>query len=164
MIIGVPKEIKNNEYRVAVTPSGVRQFVKHGHEVLIEKDAGLGSNIPNRDYEKEGAEIVSREEVFSKAQLLYKVKEILPQEYNYMHEGLIIFTYIHSNAHREETDVLLKNKVVGISYEDIEDKDGGFPLLSPMSKIAGRGGSLAVCEYSQKIRKGRGCCLLKFRG
>ncbi|CAB1262552.1 Alanine dehydrogenase [Clostridiaceae bacterium BL-3] len=164
MLIGVPKEIKNNEYRVAVTPTGVREFVKHGHEVIIEKNAGIESNIPDSDYEKEGAGIVSREEVFSRAEMLYKVKEILPEEYKYMREGLIVFTYIHSNAHREETDVLLKNKIIGVSYEDIEDKDGKFPLLSPMSKIAGRGGFIAACEYSQKIKGGRGLLLANVPG
>ena len=163
MIVGVPKEIKPNEYRVAITPSGVRQFVKHGHRVLIEKDAGVGSNISNEDYQKEGAEIVSKQTLYSEVELLYKVKEILPEEYPYMRKGLIVFTYLHSNAHRDETDVLLKQNVMGISYEDIEDEEGTFPLLKPMSEIAGRGGFLAACQFSQS-EYGNGLLLARLPG
>lgn len=164
MIIGVPKEIKNNEYRVAITPSGVREFVKHGHIVLIEKGAGLGSGIKDESYEKAGAKILEKQELFQESDMIYKVKEIFPEEYDLLREGMIIFTYIHSNAHPEETDALIDKKVIGISYEDVEDKNGEFPLLSPMSKIAGRGGFLAACQFSQKIHKGRGLMLTSLTG
>ncbi|QZY57274.1 alanine dehydrogenase [Crassaminicella profunda] len=164
MIIGVPKEIKNNEYRVAMIPSGVEEFIKNGHEVLIETGAGLGSGFGDEDYRKAGAEIVEREIVFKRAEMIYKVKEFLQEEFKYLREGMIIFTYIHSNAFRAQTDVFLKNKVVGISYEDIEDKDGKFPLLKPMSEIAGKGGFLMAMQYTQKINDGNGLLLARIHG
>ena len=146
MIIGVPKEIKDYEHRVAIVPDGVTEFIRKGHKVLVEIGAGLGSGIKDEDYEKAGATITDKEEVYSKADMIYKVKEMFPEEYKYLREGLIVFTYIHSNAHREQTDAMKAKKIVGISYEDIEDKDGKFPLLRPMSEIAGKGGFLMACQ------------------
>ena len=164
MIIGVPKEIKNSEFRVAMTPAGVREFKKHNHTVLIEHGAGLGSSITDKEYKDAGAELVDKDELFKRSEMIYKVKEILPEEYKYLRKGLVVFTYIHSNAHVEETDALLENKVVGIAYEDIEDENHKFPLLRPMSEIAGKGGVLAACQFMQKIHGGRGLLLSKVYG
>lgn len=164
MIIGVPKEIKDSEYRVAIVPAGVNEFVKRGHTVLVEKSAGEGSGISDEEYRQAGASITDKEEVYSKADMVYKVKEIFPEEFRYLREGLIVFTYIHSNAHREQTDAMIERKIVGISYEDIEDKEGKFPLLRPMSEIAGKGGFLAACQFSQKINGGKGLMLGSVHG
>lgn len=163
MIIGIPKEIKQNETRVALTPSGVREFVAAGHEVLVEYLAGEKSHFTDDAYQDAGATLVEKAELFAKAALIYKVKEILPPEYELLREGQIIFTYIHSNAHVNETEALLKQKVIGIAYEDITDDTGGFPLLRPMSKIAGRGGFLAACKFSQS-KYGSGLLLAKLPG
>lgn len=165
MLIGVAKEIKNNEYRVACTPEGVNEFVKKGHKVLVEKDAGIGSGFSNVAYKEAGAEIVeSAEELYKRSELIYKVKEILPEEYKYLRKDLIVFTYIHSNAHREQTDVFLDSKAIGIAYEDVTDPEGGFPLLKPMSEIAGKGGFIAAVNFSQKIHNGEGLLLSKIAG
>lgn len=164
MIIGVPKEIKNNEYRVAITPGGVREFKKYGHVVLVEFGAGLGSGIEDKDYMEAGAEIVEKDELFNRSDMIYKVKEFFPEEFKYLREGLIVFTYIHSNAHVEQTNAFLQGKVVGISYEDIEDDKGNFPLLRPMSEIAGKGGFLAACNFHQKIHGGKGLMLSRIYG
>ncbi|QHI72300.1 alanine dehydrogenase [Aminipila terrae] len=164
MIIGVPKEIKPNEYRVAATPAGVQTLTSRGHIVLVEKDAGIGSNMQNEEYEKAGAKIVSKDELFSQSEMIYKVKEFFPEEYKYLRENLIVFTYIHSNAHPEETDAFLNSKVIGISYEDIEEGKGNFPLLSPMSEFAGKGGFLAACHFSQKVHGGKGILLARIPG
>ncbi len=165
MIIGIPKEIKPNEYRVACDPSGVKEIVNKGHKVLIEKNAGVGSGFFDKDYKKQGAEIIDTpKEVFAKADLIYKVKEIFPEEFEYMREGQIIFTYIHSNAHREQTDAMIEKKIIGIAYEDVNDKDGEFPLLKPMSIIAGKGGFLAALNFMQKIHGGNGVLLSRIDG
>lgn len=164
MIIGTPKEIKNNEYRVAVTPNGVREFVKRGHKFLIENNAGIGSGFTNMDYEEAGAEIVNRDALFAEAEMIYKVKEFLQEEFKFLRKGLIVLTYIHSNAHREQTDAFIENKIIGISYEDIEDENGGFPLLKPMSEIAGKGGFLMACQYCQKLYGGNGLLLARVHG
>lgn len=164
MIIATPKEIKNNENRVAITPNGVREFVKHGHKVLVEYNAGAGSGFLDADYEAAGARIVDANTLFAEADMIYKVKEFLPEEYKYLREGLLIMTYIHSNAHRDQTDAFIENKVIGISYEDIEDENGGFPLLKPMSEIAGKGGFLMACQYSQKLNNGNGLMLARVNG
>jgi alanine dehydrogenase len=164
MIIGTPKEIKNNEYRVAVAPDGVKEFVQHGHQVLIEKEAGIGSGFSDEDYKQAGAQIVCKDELFKRAEMIYKVKEFLPEEFKYLREGMVVFTYIHSNAFREQTDAFIRSKVVGISYEDIEDEAGNFPLLKPMSEIAGKGGMLMGLQYAQKINGGNGVMLARVHG
>jgi len=164
MIVGTPKEIKNNEYRVAITPNGVREFIKHGHTVLIEKNAGAGSGFTDMDYEEAGARLVDTDTLFAESEMIYKVKEFLPGEFKYLREGLIILTYIHSNAHRDQTDAFLEKKIIGISYEDIEDESGGFPLLKPMSEIAGKGGFLMACQYCQKLYNGSGLLLARVHG
>jgi len=165
MVIGIPKEIKKNEYRVACTPSGVKEIIAHGHRVLVEKDAGKVSGFSDKEYEEQGAEIVdSAEELYKRSDLIYKVKEILPDEFKYLRENLIIFAYIHSNAHKEETDALLENKVIGIAYEDVTDENGEFPLLKPMSIIAGKGGFIAALNFTQKIHGGKGILLSRIDG
>lgn len=163
MIIGIPKEIKPNEYRVAGVPETVGQLVEDGHRVLIEKSAGLGSGFSDEDYRRYGGEIVSKDELYNKSDMIYKVKEFFPEEFHYFREGLIVFTYIHSNAHPEQTDAMLKSKIIGIAYEDIE-VDGKFPLLSPMSEIAGKGGFIAASQYLQSIHGGAGLLLADVAG
>lgn len=164
MKIGVPKEIKNNEYRVSAVPSAVEQLVKKGHEVYVQHDAGIGSGFTDDEYKKAGAVLTDCDNIWGKTDLVYKVKEILPQEYKYLREGLIIFTYIHSNAHLEMTQKLLENKIIGIAYEDITDKNGKFPLLSPMSELAGKGGFLAAVHYGQSIFGGKGILFNRISG
>lgn len=165
MIIGIPKEIKPYEYRVACDPNGVRELVDNGHTVLIEKNAGRGSGFFDEDYEKQGGKIVdSPAELYKKAELIYKVKEIFPEEFEFLREEQIIFTYIHSNAFVEQTDAMIEKKIIGIAYEDVDDKDGEFPLLKPMSKIAGKGGFIAALNFSQTIHGGKGILLSRIEG
>lgn len=164
MIVGVPKEIKNNENRVAATPAGTTELVKRGHKVYVEYDAGLGSGFTDKEYEEAGAVIADCDTVWNKSEMIYKVKEILPEEYKYLREGQIIFTYIHSNAHLEMTKELLRSKVIGIAYEDVTDEDGQFPLLSPMSELAGKGGFLAALHYGQSINGGKGILFNRISG
>ena len=164
MRIGVPKEIKKNEYRVALTPKGVDEFIRRSHDVFVEKNAGIGSGYSDEAYREAGAIITDVDEVYDNAEMIYKVKEILPPEYSYMRENLIIFTYLHSNGSKEMTNVLLNSKVVAISYEDIEDKYGNFPLLKPMSEIAGKGGFIAAMNFSQSIHSGKGLMLARIHG
>ncbi len=164
MIIGIPKEIKNNEYRVAITPAGVKEFRLKNHQVLVEENAGMGSGFSNDDYQQAGASIVAVDEVYNKAEMIYKVKEILPAEYQYMREGLLVFTFHHSNAFPTMTQELLHKKIIGIAFEDIIDQQGNFPLLKPMSEIAGMGGFLAAVTYSQSIHGGNGTLLARVHG
>jgi len=139
VIVGVPKEIKTEENRVAVTPTGVAAFVARGHKVLIEKSAGAGSGLTDRAYEGAGATLVdSAKEVWQQADLIMKVKEPQPSEFPLLREGLILFTYLHLAASESVTRVLLDKKVTGIGYETIQLDDGSLPLLTPMSEIAGR--------------------------
>jgi alanine dehydrogenase len=139
MIIGVPKEIKTEENRVAVTPTGVAGFVAHKHKVLIQKGAGQGSGLTERAYEDAGATIVeSPHEVWEQAELIMKVKEPQESEYPFLRPGLILFTYLHLAASESVTRALLEHKVTAIGYETIQLDDGSLPLLAPMSEIAGR--------------------------
>ena len=165
MIIGVLKEIKPNEYRVAATPGTVKEIVARGHQVLVEKDAGKGSGYSDAEYVAAGATVLdTAEEVFKGADLFYKVKEMFPQEWKYMNKDKIVYTYIHSNAHPEETDAILSSKVTAIAYEDITDKDGNFPLLKPMSILAGKGGFLAALHHMQSVFGGNGTLLANVCG
>lgn len=164
MRIGIPKEIKNNEYRVALTPKGVEAFIQKGHEVFVEKNAGIGSGYLDEAYSNAGAVVTDVENVYNNAQMIYKVKEILPPEYQYMREDLVIFTYLHSNANLEMTKVLMDKKVVAVSYEDIEDANGRFPLLKPMSELAGKGAFIAALNYSQSVHSGSGTMLARVHG
>lgn len=164
MIIGLPKEIKKNEYRVAATPSAVAALIRKGNSVLFEHDCGLGSGFPDAEYLAAGAEMASHEDVYRKCDMLYKVKEIEPAEYDLLHEGQIVFTYLHSNAHREMTEELLKRNVIGVAYEDIDDNEGRFPALAPMSVLAGKGGFLAALYFSQSVHGGKGLLLNRVAG
>ena len=139
MIIGIPREIKSNEARVAMTPEGVRAARIHGHEVFVETSAGALSGFPDVDYKQAGAEMLkTAAEVWQRSEMVVKVKEPLTTEYPHLRDGLVLFTYLHLAADRNLTDSLAKNHVTGIAYETIELPDGSLPLLIPMSEVAGR--------------------------
>ena len=165
MIIGIPKEIKPNEFRVAATPDAVSTLVRGNNTVYVEKDAGTGSGYSDKEYEAVGAVILkTAKEVYEKSDMIYKVKEILPDEYKYMREGQIIFTYLHSNAHPDMNKILLDNKVIGIAYEDVINDKKEFPLLAPMSELAGKGGFLAALYFAQSVHGGNGTLLANVCG
>lgn len=159
MIIGVPKEVKTLEARVALTPAGVRELVKNGHQVLIEKNAGLGSAITDDLYVAEGAEIApDANSVWNRAEMIMKVKEPLPSEYPLMRKGQILFTYLHLAASKECTDALVKSENIAIAYETVE-VNGQLPLLAPMSEVAGRLSTQVGATALQKPNGGRGVLL-----
>lgn len=159
MIIGVLKEIKNNENRVAMTPAGVVNLVKAGQTVIIEKDAGLGSSFTNEEYIEAGASIIdSASEIWSKSEMIMKVKEPLPSEYKYFREGLILFTYLHLAAEPELAQALVENKVTAIAYETIT-VNRTLPLLTPMSEVAGRMATQIGAQYLEKSKGGKGVLL-----
>lgn len=164
MIIGVLKEIKPNEYRVAAVPDTVRELVAHGHEVYVEHDAGKIAGSSDADYEAAGAIVADKDTVYNKCQLIYKVKEIFPEEFKYITKDKIVITYIHSNAYPEQTDVLLESGCTAFAYEDFRDADGGLPLLKPMSQLAGRGGFMAAVNYKQAVHGGNGQMLCNIPG
>lgn len=155
MIIGIPKDIKKQEYRVGITPFGVEELKKDGHTILIETGAGEGSGFSDDEYLKADADIVDRETIFKKSDLIVKVKEPLPSEYDLIREGQAIFTYLHLASNRELTELLLNKKVTALGYETLQ-KDGTLPLLAPMSEIAGRMAPIVGSYYLQKIHSGRG--------
>lgn len=155
MIIGIPKEIKKEEYRIAVIPSGAEELKGDGHTVLVETGAGEGSGFSDDEYLKVRADIVERDVLFKKADLIVKVKEPLPSEYALFREGQAIFTFLHLAPNRELIDVLLRKKITALGYETLE-KDGTLPLLSPMSEIAGRMAPIMGAYYLQKIAGGNG--------
>lgn len=160
MIIGVPKEIKNNENRVAIVPAGVAAFVNSGHRVLIQDQAGAGSGISNEDYIQAGAGIASSaEEVFAGADMIMKVKEPLPREYGLIREGQIIFTFLHLAPEPDLTRLLLDKKVAGIAYETIQLDNGTLPLLTPMSEVAGRMSIQIGARFLEKPSGGKGILL-----
>lgn len=160
MIIGVPKETKVDEYRVALIPVGAEELVKNGHTVLVEKGAGLGSSIADEEYSRAGAKLVDKvKKIFSDAHMILKVKEPLPEEYPLMREGQIIFTFFHFAASRELTDALVRSKAVAIAYETVRDEKGGHPLLTPMSEVAGRMSIQQGAKYLEKPMEGRGILL-----
>ena len=160
MIIGVPKEIKIEEYRVAMTPVGVRELVAHGHRVLVEKDAGSGSFVADEAYTAVGGEIVSNAaEVFGGADMIVKVKEPQPAEIEMLEERHLLFTYLHLAAYPEEARGLLESKATAIAYETVELDNGALPLLAPMSEIAGRLAAQAGAHYLEKPNGGRGVLL-----
>ncbi|MBB6454723.1 alanine dehydrogenase [Salirhabdus euzebyi] len=159
MRIGVPKEIKNNENRVAISPSGVNALVKAGHEIVIENEAGLGSGFTNEEYKQSGAVIVDRAEDVWSSEMVMKVKEPLKEEYKYFHEKLILFTYLHLAAEPELTKALVDAKVTGIAYETIQAVDGSLPLLTPMSEVAGRMASQIGAQFLERPKGGKGILL-----
>jgi len=139
MRVGVPTEVKNHEYRVAITPAGVHELTRHGHDVLVQAGAGSGSSITDAEFTAAGAKIVaSRDDVWQDAELILKVKEPIPIEYECMQSGQVLFTYLHLAASRECTRALLDRKVTGIAYETVQLTNGTLPLLAPMSEVAGR--------------------------
>lgn len=159
MIIGVPKEIKNNENRVAITPAGVMSFVQAGHTVLIEKDAGIGSGFTNEDYASAGAQIIDQaQDVWAKADMVMKVKEPLPSEYSYFRPGLILFTYLHLAAEPELARALKEKGVIAIAYETVQ-VGRTLPLLTPMSEVAGRMAAQIGAQFLEKPKGGKGILL-----
>ncbi|MBT2756294.1 alanine dehydrogenase [Mesobacillus foraminis] len=159
MIIGVPKEVKNNENRVALTPAGLLSFVNAGHNVLVEKDAGAGSGFTNEDYANAGADIIEEAaDVWSQAEMIMKVKEPLPSEYGYFREGLILFTYLHLAAEPALAKTLKEKGVIAIAYETVA-VNRTLPLLTPMSEVAGRMAAQIGSQFLQKSNGGRGILL-----
>jgi alanine dehydrogenase len=155
--VGIPREVKNHEYRVAITPAGVHELVRHRHEVVIERDAGLGSSIPNADYQSAGATILdSADEVWAEGELILKVKEPIAEEYDRMREGQTLFTYLHLAADKRLTEELVARKVIGIAYETVELSDRSLPLLAPMSEVAGRLAPQVGAHTLMRAQGGRG--------
>lgn len=159
-IIGVPREIKNSENRVALTPAGVETLVKSGHKVLVEKGAGEGSGFSNEDYEIAGAKVIpDPQTVWQEADIVMKVKEPLREEFDYFHEGLILFTFLHLASEPDLTEALMKKKVTAIAYETIQLDNGTLPLLTPMSEVAGRMSVQVGSQFLEKSYGGKGVLL-----
>lgn len=156
MIVGIPKEIKNNEYRVAITPTGVHLLVSNGHTVLVEAGAGEGSRFPDKQFVEAGAKLVSADEAWHKANLVVKVKEPLPDEYKYLRPDLILFTYLHLAADERLTRSMAESGVTGIAYETVELPNDTLPLLTPMSEVAGRMSIQIGAHYLERHEGGRG--------
>ena len=155
MVIGVPKEVKKGEFRVGMTPFGVEELKTDGHKILVETGAGEGTGFSDDEYRDLGAEIVTRNALFGKTDLIVKVKEPIPAEYDLLGKGRTIFTFLHLAANRELIEVLLRKKITGLAYETLQ-KDGSLPLLAPMSEIAGRMAPIMGAYYLQKVRGGSG--------
>ncbi len=157
MRVGVPKEVKNHEYRVAITPAGVHELVRGGHQVYVQQDAGTGSAIPDQDYVTAGAEILpAADDVWQAGDLILKVKEPVAEEYHRMRDGQVLFTYLHLAASRASTDALLAAGVTAIAYETVQLPDGSLPLLAPMSEVAGRMAPQVGAHHLQREGGGRG--------
>jgi alanine dehydrogenase len=157
MLVGVPAEVKSHEYRVAITPAGVHEFTRHGHSVMLEGGAGLGSSIPDREFAAAGATVVAdAESVWDKAELILKVKEPIGAEYELLQPGQVLFTYLHLAASRDCTQALLKSRVTGIAYETVQLPNGTLPLLAPMSEVAGRLAPQAGAYHLMRQGGGRG--------
>jgi alanine dehydrogenase len=155
--VGIPREVKNHEYRVAITPAGVHEFVRNGHEVVVETQAGMGSSITDEEYAAAGAKILpSADEVWAEGEMILKVKEPIEVEYHRMREGQVLFTYLHLAASKECTDALVTQKVTGIAYETVETAGGALPLLAPMSEVAGRLAPQVGSHYLLRASGGRG--------
>ena len=159
MKIGVLKEIKDSEDRVALTPAGAMALVKSGHEVFVEKNAGLESGFPNQEYEEVGATILEDASQIWKSEMVMKVKEPIREEYKYLHEDLILFAYFHLAPNLELADELLNKKVTAVAYETVQLADGSLPLLTPMSEVAGRMATQIGTHYLQKTHNGSGILL-----
>lgn len=157
MKVGIPREVKNHEYRVAITPVGVHELVQHGHEVVVEQGAGLGSQIPDEEYTAAGATLLpSADDVWGSVDMVLKVKEPVAEEYHRMREGLTLFTYLHLAADRPLTDELLARGVTSIAYETVQLPSGGLPLLYPMSEVAGCLAPQVGAHSLMKAQGGRG--------
>ena len=160
MKIGCVKEIKNNEYRVGLTPDNVKAYVAAGHDVYMEKGAGVGSGFSDNEYVEAGASLIEKaEDVWNMVDMMVKVKEPLPEEYPLFHEGLIIYTYLHLAADKAQTDALLAGKVKAVAYETIQEADHSLPCLAPMSQIAGRLSIQEGAKYLEKRFGGEGIVL-----
>jgi alanine dehydrogenase len=160
VIVGVPKEIKRDEYRVAMLPVGVEELVRAGHQVLVEVGAGLGSGLPDHDYIEQGAEMVATaREIFDRADLIVKVKEPQPAEWPMIRPGQLLFTYFHFAASRELTQAMVESGATCIAYETLEDRKGRLPLLTPMSEVAGRMSIQEGAKYLERPQMGRGILL-----
>lgn len=159
MIIGIPAEIKNNENRVAITPTGVATLVRAGHKVLVQSGAGHGSNFDDREYLREGAEIVHSASAAWAAEMVIKVKEPLKEEFKFFREGLILFTYLHLAPEAELTKALVDKKVTAIAYETVQLDNGVLPLLTPMSEVAGRMSVQIGAQFLEKAKGGKGILL-----
>ena len=159
MRIGVAREIKPQEYRVALTPAGARELAQRGHEVLVERAAGVGSALTDEAYERAGATIVTVDDVWSQSELLLKVKEPVPSEYGRLREGLTLFTYLHIAADEPLTRALVESGITAVAYETVETDRGALPLLAPMSEIAGRLAPQAGAHHLEKPKGGRGLLL-----
>lgn len=160
MNIGIPKEIKNNESRVGLTPAGVFELIKYGHTVFIQVAAGEGSGFSDEDYESVGAKMLPEiATVYAKSDMIVKVKEPIAKEYPYIREGQVIFTYFHFASSPELTQAMINSKAVCIAYETVEDSEGTLPLLTPMSEVAGRMAIQQGAKYLEKPIKGRGVLL-----
>lgn len=164
MKIGIPKEIKNNENRVAITPGGVLTLKGAGHDVYIETNAGLGSGFTDVQYMEAGAVIVKTAKEAWSQEMIMKVKEPLPEEYDYFYEGQILFTYLHLAAESELTSALLERKVIGIAYETVQLPNGSLPLLTPMSEVAGRMAAQIGAQFLEKSKGGKGILLAGIPG
>jgi alanine dehydrogenase len=157
MKVGIPKEIKNHEYRVAITPAGVHELVRAGHQVFVERGAGVGSSIPDADFTAAGAAILpGPDEVWGTGELILKVKEPVEQEYPRLRKGQVLFTYLHLAASRACTDALLGSGTTAIAYETVQSADGSLPLLAPMSEVAGRMAPQVGAHHLQRDGGGRG--------
>src|SRR3954454_20165510 len=155
--VGIPREVKNHEYRVAITPAGVRELQRNSHDVFVETGAGLGSSISDDEYTAAGAKILpTADAVWGTGDLILKVKEPVAEEYHRMREGQTLFTYLHLAASKECTDALLDRKVTGIAYETVELGDGSLPLLAPMSEVAGRLAPQVGAYHLMRSGGGRG--------
>lgn len=160
MIIGVPKEIKEDEYRVAMLPVGVEELTSRGHQVLVEAGAGLGSGLPDHEYLESGAELLpSGDAIFERADLIVKVKEPQPNEWPLIRPGQALFTYFHFAASRELTEAMLKTEAISVAYETLRDRRGRLPLLTPMSEVAGRMSIQEGAKYLERPQMGRGILL-----
>ncbi len=160
MIVGIPKEIKNNESRVGMTPAGVFELVKNNHTVYVQSQAGDGSGFFNKDYQQAGAVILDTiGQVYALSEMIVKVKEPIAEEYELIQEGQILFTYFHFASSEELTKAMIKQKAICIAYETVEDEEGTLPLLTPMSEVAGRMAIQQGAKYLEKPVKGRGVLL-----
>jgi alanine dehydrogenase len=158
--VGIPRELKDNEYRVAITPGGVRELVVHGHEVVIEKNAGVGSSIADEDFDRAGATILpDADAVFETSDMVLKVKEPIEEEFHRLREGLLLFTYLHLAASRPVTDALIQSGTTAVAYETVEMADRSLPLLAPMSEVAGRMAPQVGAVHLQREHGGRGVLL-----
>ena len=160
MKIGLVKEVKKEEYRVGLTPMSAKEYVQAGHTVFVESSAGVGSGFSDADYEQSGCRIIKdKQELFDLSDMIIKVKEPLPEEYELFHEGQILYTYLHLAADKPQTEALLRKKVKAVAYETITESDGSLPLLVPMSQIAGRLSVQEGAKYLEKSFGGRGVLL-----